>query len=328
MTRRAFPAGNVHNDPGIDFFVMPRRIADEYWARLEGFENVLLDYYVEAADSVWNVSRTPIQHVWFGEGGGSAGFVMDGELDAAAAPVATEGAFTLWAALEGGVLYVAAPSVSATAGADHFILVSSGFPPGGAGAPWAKAGTVASRRFFLAQEDANFWRGWFDSLETVRSDAPFASAAGTVLEGTIDLAALAGSAPGAVRLALATYASPDGGALASQAPAGDGDGHVEAAEYVLLSTTVAAGEPAASAAPAALKAIPNPGLGEVRFEARGAAAHEPLLIFDVRGRLVRRLEAGARAWDGRDDAGAPAASGVYLVSPAAGGVAVRVALVR
>jgi hypothetical protein len=45
-----------------------------------------------------------------------------------------------------------------------------------------------------------------------------------------------------------------------------------------------------------------------------------LAIYDVQGRLVRRLVDGARAagpqsilWDGRDEKGDPAASGIYLL---------------
>jgi len=52
-----------------------------------------------------------------------------------------------------------------------------------------------------------------------------------------------------------------------------------------------------------------------------------LRLFDVQGRPVRTLDAGTQAgaalersvdWDGRSDAGRPAASGVYLVRLEAG----------
>ncbi len=72
MTHRDFPAANVHGDPGIDFTVMPSYIADEYFAHLTGYEDVLLDYYVEAEDGLGHVKRSPIQHVWVGSGGGAA----------------------------------------------------------------------------------------------------------------------------------------------------------------------------------------------------------------------------------------------------------------
>ena len=73
MTQRTFPAGNVYNDPELDFFVMPDYIADQYTAHMIGFEDVLLDYYVEATDGLGLVKRSPIQHVWVGSGGSAPG---------------------------------------------------------------------------------------------------------------------------------------------------------------------------------------------------------------------------------------------------------------
>jgi hypothetical protein len=74
----------------------------------------------------------------------------------------------------------------------------------------------------------------------------------------------------------------------------------------------------------------------VRFElARSAQAR--VRVYDVSGRLVRTLVDGPRpagmqsvVWDGRDDAGQPAASGVYLVRMAADGVeqSVKASLVK
>ncbi len=71
MSQRAFPAGNFHNDPGIDFFEMPTYIADEYYVQVTGLESVLIDYYVEAIDGKGVIARSPIQHVFVGDGSGS-----------------------------------------------------------------------------------------------------------------------------------------------------------------------------------------------------------------------------------------------------------------
>jgi flagellar hook assembly protein FlgD len=53
--------------------------------------------------------------------------------------------------------------------------------------------------------------------------------------------------------------------------------------------------------------------------ARGGRADVHLVVYDVRGARVRTLVAGPRAagryvaeWDGRDEAGAPAGSGIYF----------------
>lgn len=55
---------------------VPTYKADVYSAALTGFQNVLLDYYVEATDARGNTARTIIQHVWVGDattGGGGGG---------------------------------------------------------------------------------------------------------------------------------------------------------------------------------------------------------------------------------------------------------------
>jgi len=71
MTKRVFPAGNFFNDPGINFYVMPQYVADEYYARLTGIRSKLVDYYVEATDSRGNLKKSPIQHVYVGDGSGA-----------------------------------------------------------------------------------------------------------------------------------------------------------------------------------------------------------------------------------------------------------------
>ncbi|MCA9516706.1 MAG: hypothetical protein KC635_17310, partial [Myxococcales bacterium] len=71
MNLRVFPRGNVTNDPEIDSSILPDEIADEYWVKLEGLENALIDYYVEATDAGGRVTRSAIQHVWIGDGAGA-----------------------------------------------------------------------------------------------------------------------------------------------------------------------------------------------------------------------------------------------------------------
>jgi hypothetical protein len=64
---------------------------------------------------------------------------------------------------------------------------------------------------------------------------------------------------------------------------------------------------------------PNPAIAEVRLAYRLVGADViTAAVYDVRGRLVRRLELGARPagegqwiWDGRDQGGRRAAAGVY-----------------
>jgi hypothetical protein len=49
---------------------LPAYKADQYSAEIVGQENVLIDYYVEAIDGEGNIAKSPILHVWVGDGGG------------------------------------------------------------------------------------------------------------------------------------------------------------------------------------------------------------------------------------------------------------------
>jgi flagellar hook assembly protein FlgD len=83
---------------------------------------------------------------------------------------------------------------------------------------------------------------------------------------------------------------------------------------------------------------PNPSPGEITIEfSLVRAGLVRLAIYDLRGRLVRRVATQEMAagpyrlrWDGKDDAGAPVASGVYFWRLSAPDVAKseRVVLVR
>jgi hypothetical protein len=112
----------------------------------------------------------------------------------------------------------------------------------------------------------------------------------------------------------------------------------ESGHAVVLPTGVTGvGEPAAAALSLALGST-NPGrAGAALRWTLPVEGEVRLLVHDVAGRVVRELVAGWRAagvhattWDGRDDAGAAVASGLYLARLEAGGrgVNVRFALVR
>lgn len=77
MTGKSFPKGNVTNDPEIDFFELPEKIADLYYAEIRGLSNVLVDYYVESTDNKGNTFKTPIQHVYVGEYNANSSVSLD-----------------------------------------------------------------------------------------------------------------------------------------------------------------------------------------------------------------------------------------------------------
>jgi hypothetical protein len=324
MAYRAFPTGNFFNDPAIDFFVLPDYIADEYYAEVTGLSEVLVDYYVEAEDNDGNVKRSPIQHVYVGESNSSPAHVIDGELDSLSTLVASEGGIELYADWDGEFLYVATNPVAATSGRDHFVIagldLSTPVSP-----PWAKVGTVADRTLFLGNEDSNNWCGWFDDGETVLSSG-VECASGAWLEGTVRLADCLGEPlPDGIYLMAAGYGSPDGGALAHQAPAGNADGDVDAGEYVFfpLSTAGLPGtERGGEGGPDAILLLPgpNPTAAGITLRYMVTDAAFDLAVYDISGRRVAALGPAAATagwhslrWDGCDAAGGRVAPGLYFV---------------
>lgn len=72
--RGNFPKGDVYNmsldltcdSSGND--CLPMIIADEYWFKVTGLKDVLVDYYVTAIDTRGNTKKTDIYHVYVGTG--------------------------------------------------------------------------------------------------------------------------------------------------------------------------------------------------------------------------------------------------------------------
>ncbi len=232
MESRAFPAGNVYNNPDIDFFEMPIEIADQYYIHVqepaivdEG--GVLLDYYVQATDSKGFVKRSPILHTFVGTGDGSGtgqsgAFVMDGSLDESVQSIGSANGVNLYVAWNDEQLYVACDAAGSE---DHFIFISNG-DSGMTSAPWAKSGQVAQWQAYLANESTNGWSGWFDGTGQ--------QARGSVLEGVLDWSAQFGGKPESVYLAFSAYQTQDGGSLQFQIPAGNGDGDINISEFYEL----------------------------------------------------------------------------------------------
>ena len=172
-------------------------------------------------------------------------FNIDGLVDSTAYLRATNG-LKLYAAIRGNFLYLA--TQDAGEGSDHFIYLNNQSAPMHA-ANWAKAGQVMTWSAFLADENDNGFKGWFDGSSQQLTDSAIYSAttsglnnngaAGNgVLEGRINLAAHFGVFPTQIYLAAAPFGSADGGALvtSAQVPAGNGDGSIQANEFLILNT--------------------------------------------------------------------------------------------
>ncbi len=152
-------------------------------------------------------------------------FAIDGQLDEGYTEVATNGAQSLWAAMDGDTLYVA--TQPASNGADRFIFTSDN-TAGVENAPWAKSGVVATYDAFIGNEADNGFAGWFDH------SGGLTPVQGTVLEGAINLRTQYGTLPTTLYLAAASFGNDNGDPLlpALQVPGGNGNTTLEASEYV------------------------------------------------------------------------------------------------
>ncbi len=161
-------------------------------------------------------------------------FVMDGDRDFDAY-LQTAPGMTLYAALRGTKLYVATWTTGNGAANDHFILVADQLLPNATtAAPWGKAGFTAAPEGlpFLAAEADNAYLGWFNAPESAA--AVKSATDGEQMEGVIDLREAFTTVPDVVYIAALAYPTDEGGALAAQAPDGNGDGNVDLAEFLAL----------------------------------------------------------------------------------------------
>lgn len=263
------------NNSQINYFITPPEIADYYFAKITnsnvgGFRGKLLDYYVEATDNRGNLARSDIQHVFVEDDGANPGptptptptitptatptptptptpaptptatptpipFTLDGHADSAGYLQYGNG-MNIYAAVRGGILYVATWSPGSNGGAnDHFIFVTDQLLGSASiASPWAKAGTVAlaTNKPFIGAEGTTNYAGWFNapaSSQVVKAPDNTGQ-----LEGTIDLISAFGSIPQTIYVAAAAYQTADGGSLAAQGPAGNGDSNIDPGEFMPL----------------------------------------------------------------------------------------------
>lgn len=158
-------------------------------------------------------------------------FVMDGTLDTAGHSIASNSNLNLYVGWNGTLLYIATQPAQSQ-GSDMFIFIAdTQMAP--ITAPWAKSGTVAAWKVFLANESSNNWSGWYNSAGTGVSGSAYASTAGSsLLEGTVNLQTVFGYLPSKLYLAVGKYQTDNGGSLSAQAPAGNGDGALTSDEFV------------------------------------------------------------------------------------------------
>lgn len=187
-----------------------------------------LDLVFNNGAGVWDNNGGGDWHFSISGGVDPVGFVMDGVLDAGAKVAASDDGRTLWFAFEGGQLYLA--TNDAGEGGDVFIYLAD--QPGEMrAANWAKVGQVADWDAYIADENNNDYEAWFDAQGATQvATGPN----GGVLEAVIDLASEFSSLPDELYVAVAQFATGDGGALQWVLGELTADGSIQANEYVRL----------------------------------------------------------------------------------------------
>lgn len=172
-------------------------------------------------------------------------FLMDGKADRDSYLIAESNGMKLWATVYGETLYVATWSPGNYPGDtgknDHFIVVANQLAPVQPAFPsWLKTGTAAvnTNAPFLGGESINDYVGWQQTTATVHA-AKSPTNAGQ-MEGTINLREAFGAVPATLYVAVAPYATSDGGTLyaPSQVPAGNGNANIESNEFLVVPVDV------------------------------------------------------------------------------------------
>jgi len=263
-------------------------------------------------------------------GASGPSFDMDGQLDEGVPLLASGDGLNLWGTLSGSELYLATEGTGETSGLDRFLFVVDQTGASGS-APWGKAGSVIEWSHFLAAEESNGWSGWFDAVETVVTGPAYANAHGAVLEGVLDLDLLyPGGLPAMLWLAATGYGTAEGGTLAAQAPGGDGNGNLVAAEYYPfeLSTSTVLDDAPDTVSSLGLQIHPNPFVDQVTIDLQmPEAGPVDLDVFGPSGRRIHRFrddrrEAGSSTLFWRPagiEGDRPLLNGVYLFRVRAAG---------
>jgi hypothetical protein len=243
-----------------------------------------LDFVIYYESGTWDNHGGADWHVTISGGGGSGKvYVMDGVLDGDVSLACGNAGVELYLDWNGTELY-AATQAAGVVGADVFLFVAGSRGALGS-APWAKSGQVGAWSAFLGNESSNNWCGWYGQQGAVDE------AAGSVLEGKIDLAGELGGVPAKIYAAVGRYATANGGAMQAQACAGNGDANLDGSEYfefVLSSAGVATEPPGAAVELLPVAPTPVRDGASIAFVLPCAAAAR-LEVFDTRGRMIARL---------------------------------------
>lgn len=224
MNKRAVPTGNVTNNSQLSFFLTPTAIADYYWAKVAGYRNQLVDYYIEAVDAKGNVTKSDIQHVWVADDGASLVPPATPSNVAASATSSTQVTVS-WSASSGAASYRVRRG-----GVDAGTTVATTFSDSGLTPSTSYSYTVAAINSAGTSADS--------APVTATTQAPQAPPVDFVMNGRADSAGYLMSNPG-----MNIYAAVRGTKLyvATWTPAGGSNDHfIFVSDALLASATAAA----------------------------------------------------------------------------------------
>ena len=172
----------------------------------------------------------------------------DQTVDASSTMIAENGGLPLYAAVSNaGRLYLGTDNANSGSG-DRFVFAWVGVPSGSVDPPWNKSGTVPGPGtgggvFVLAQEESNSYCEWrrYNSLSAqweYVGGATCSADQGRALEGDLDLSGALGlpasELPALLHFAVVTAGGFDAEPIVAgpQAPSGDGDESLQAAEVM------------------------------------------------------------------------------------------------
>lgn len=186
-------------------------------------------YTVQARNSAGDSAQSP--PLQLSTPAAPAPLSLDGARESPGYLLSSSGGMHLYAAIRDSELYVATWT-PAGGQADHFIFVSDHLlPTPSRRVPWAKLGMLPLPRNapFLAAESNFDYIAWFNAPP---SSAAFRSGtAGGLMEGRINLIEAFGRLPERLFLAVAAYATPDGGGLLTQGPGPAQQGNLTAETF-------------------------------------------------------------------------------------------------
>jgi hypothetical protein len=146
----------------------------------------------------------------------------------------------------------------------------------------------------VGSENDNTFYNWFDAAEAQVSASSHRKAVGAVLEACLDLQCGFGSAPSSVKVAFAGYGTANGAALSLQIPCGNGDGNLDANEWLTVNSPLLdVGGPGLPPHASLALQTTNPVRHALAATLVVAGEHEATIdVLDVNGRRVAELFAG------------------------------------